>query len=77
MSVMSQSRQYQDIKRRYKDLHIGNDFIKLICRWAEAPTLRHGDLMAESPKVNLGSAIAVCTWQENMPLRGLVDETIA
>ena len=69
MSVMSQCRQYQDIKTRHKELHIGSDFIKLICSWAEAPTLRHGDLMAQSPKVKMGPeyAMAVCVWKENMP----------
>lgn len=62
LPVTTASRQYQEVRSRYKDLHISSDFVKMVTRWVEYPALHHEQLMQNPPKINFSPdfAMPVC-----------------
>eukprot|EP00668_Euglena_longa_P015330 GGOE01019401.1.p1 GENE.GGOE01019401.1~~GGOE01019401.1.p1 ORF type:complete len:851 (-),score=124.55 GGOE01019401.1:128-2407(-) len=66
MPLTSMCRQYQDLKLRYRDLHISGDFTKLIASWTLCQGVTHELMLKHPPKFNLGSELAIPV-QKNLP----------
>eukprot|EP00667_Euglena_gracilis_P013235 EG_transcript_13647 len=66
MPVTSLNRQYQDVKLRYKDLHVSGDFTKFVASWTGQVGFTHEAMLENSPKFNLGPELALPV-QKNLP----------
>lgn len=66
LPVTTLCRQYQDMKQRYKDLHISSDFTKAVHSWTQQNCFSHTLVMQNPPKFNLDPEFAMPV-QKHLP----------